>query len=427
MDTTASTPAAGLTDVSAAVPQHRLPDGRMPDEWCLREFDHVAPELAPVLPETLSRMRSLCPVAHSELHGGYWVVTKYEDVLRVAQDWETFTSTDGLNIPPSRGHVRNIPVEVDPPEQRVYKRLVNQHLTPRAIAHWEAPVRALVTRLLDDMIERGSCEFMDDFARPFPSIAFFDLALHAPREDLEKVSLLASAASVPNHPQARECWAGLSAWITDLVATRRAGEPKGDVVDAILAAEYEGRPLTEGETTGIIQLLILGGLETTAGALGLMMLRFAAQPEIPAQLRADPALIPTAVEELLRLDSPFIAVARTATRDVELGGRQIAKGDKVLMYWASANHDTAEFPGGEQFDATRSPNRHVAFGAGPHRCLGSAVARLNLRVALEELTRRLDDVRLADGASVHFHNTLTRAPHSLPLTFRPGARLGTTE
>jgi cytochrome P450 len=155
-----------------------------------------------------------------------------------------------------------------------------------------------------------------------------------------------------------------------------------------------------------------------------MMLRFAAQPEIPAQLRSDPALIPTAVEELLRLDSPFIAVARTATRDVELGGRQIAKGDKVLMYWASANHDTAEFPGGELFDATRSPNRHVAFGAGPHRCLGSAVARLNLRVALEELTRRLDDIRLADGAQVHFHNTLTRAPHSLPLTFRPGPRLG---
>jgi cytochrome P450 len=397
---------------------------RMPDEWCLRAFDHVSPELAPVLPATLDRMRSLCPVAHSELHGGYWVLTRYEDVLRVAQDWETFTSTDGLNIPPSRGHVRNIPVEIDPPEQRVYKRLVNQHLTPRAIAHWEPPVRELVTRLIDEFVERGACEFMDDFARPFPSVAFFDLALHAPREDLANVAALASVSSVPNHPQAKEGWAGMSAWISDFVAARRVAAPQGDVVDAVIAAEYEGRPLTEAETIGIIQLLILGGLETTAGALGLMMLRFTRQPEIPARLQAEPSLIPTAVEELLRLDSPFVAIARTATRDVEVGGRKIAKGDKVLLYWASANHDAVEFPGADGFDATRSPNRHVAFGAGPHRCLGSAIARLNLRVALEELTRRLTDIRLADGADVHFHSTLTRAPRTLPLTFSPGPRQG---
>ncbi|WP_007508289.1 MULTISPECIES: cytochrome P450 [Pseudofrankia] len=395
----------------------------MPDEWCLREFDHVSPELAPVLPETLARMRSLCPVAHSEAHGGFWVLTKYEDVLRVAQDWETFTSTEGLNIPPYRGEVRNIPVEVDPPEQRVYKRLVNAHLTPKAIAHWETPARELVTRLIDGFIERGACEFMDDFARPFPSTSFFDFALHAPRDEIAKVAELASVSSVPNHPRAKEGWAGLSAWITNLLATRRGSEPRGDVVDAVLAAEYEGRPLTEAESIGIVQLLVLGGLETTAGALGLMMLRFTHQPEIPALLRAHPERIPTAVEELLRLDSPFIAIARTATRDVELGGREIKAGDKVLLYWASANHDGGEFPDAEAFDPARSPNRHVAFGAGPHRCLGSNVARLNLRIALEELTRRLDDIRLADGADVHFHNTLTRSPHTLPITFRPGPRV----
>jgi cytochrome P450 len=330
------------TSASPAAASDPAGGGPMPDEWCQHAFDHVEPALAPVLPETLARMRALCPVAHSEAHGGFWVVTKYADVLRVAQDWETFTSAEGLNIPSHKGHVRNIPVEVDPPEQRVYKRLVNVHLTPAAIASWEAPVRALVTRLLDEFVERGACEFMDAFARPLPSISFFDLALHAPRDQIEKVAALASASSVPNHPRARECWAGLSAWITDFLAGRRESEPRGDVVDAVLAAEYQGRPLTDAETIGIVQLLILGGLETTAGALGLMMLRFAHQPEIPALLRAEPDRIPTAVEELLRLDSPFIAVARTATRGVELGGRQISAGDKVLLYWASANQDDAQ-------------------------------------------------------------------------------------
>jgi cytochrome P450 len=151
--------------------------------------------------------------------------------------------------------------------------------------------------------------------------------------------------------------------------------------------------------------------------LGLMMYRFCRSPEIPETLRAHPERIPKAVEELLRLDGSFIAIARTATRDTELGGRQIRKGDKVLLYWASAGHDAAEFAAPETFDLNRATNRHLAFGAGPHRCIGSNLARQTLRIALEELVRRLDDIRFADGAEIQFHNTLTRAPRSLPLAF----------
>ena len=396
----------------------------MPDDWCLRDFDHLSPELAPVLPDTLTRMRTLCPVTHSDKHDGFWVVTKYGDVLSIAQDWATFSSAHGLNVPPSPAHVRNIPVEVDPPEQRVYKRLINTYFTPKSIASWEQPVRALVTRLIDEFIEHGQCEFMDDFARPFPSVSFFDLALNAPAEDLEKVAYLASKSSIPNDPEGKKCWLGLSNWINDFVERRHNSLPRGDIVDGVLKAELEGRPLTRQEIVGIVQLLILGGLETTAGALGLMMLRFCRQPEIPALLRSQPSRIPTAVEELLRLDPPFIAIARTATRDVEVGGKQISKGDRVLIYWASANHDGDEFSDPEKFDLDRSTNRHLAFGAGPHRCLGSNVARLNMRIALEEIIRRLEDVKLADGADIHYHSTLTRAPLTVPITFRPGSRVG---
>ena len=177
----------------------------------------------------------------------------------------------------------------------------------------------------------------------------------------------------------------------------------------MLNAEIEGRPITQDEIVGTVQLLILGGLETTASALGMMMERFCRHPEIPALLRHQPELLPSAVEELLRLDTPFIAITRTATRDIELGGHQIKEGDKVIIYWASANRDDAEFADPDGFDPGRTSNRHMAFGAGPHRCAGSNLARMNLRVALDELLGRLDDVGAAG-----------RHRDPLPLDVHPG-------
>ncbi|MFI0354997.1 cytochrome P450 [Actinomadura sp. 9N407] len=397
--------------------------GPLPDDWCVRHFDHLSPDLAATMPETMARMRELCPVARSEEHGGFWVVSRYEDVVSAAQNWEVFSSAHGLGIAGAPSVVRNLPVQADPPEQRVFKRLINPFFTPAAVAPWEAPTRALVTRLIDGFIEDGECEFMDAFARPLPSLAFFTLAINAPSEDLDKVSHLASRSSVPDDPQARECWLGLYAWIQGFVADRREGPPRGDVVDAVLNAEIDGRPITEEEIIGTVQLLILGGLETTAGALGLILRRFCAEPEIPEALRAEPALIPGAVQELLRLEPSFVSVGRTAVRDGELGGHPIKKGDKVLLHWASANRDGAEFADPDTFKLDRARNPHVGFGVGPHRCAGSNLARLNLRVALEELLRRLDGIALRDGAAIQYHRGLTRSPLSLPITFRPGPRL----
>jgi cytochrome P450 len=398
--------------------------GSMPDNWCLHHFDHLSPELAATMPETMARMRELCPVAHSEEHGGFYVVTRYEDALSVAQNWKVFSSAHGLGISNAPTIVRNLPVQADPPEQRVFKRLINPFFTPAAVAPWEEPTRALVTRLIDDFIEDGSCEFMEAFARPFPSLSFFDLAINAPAEDLEKVAHLASTSSTPDDPEARECWLGLYEWIKDFTHQRRGRPPRGDVVDAVLNAEIDGRPITEDEIIGTVQLLILGGLETTAGALGLIVARFCAEPEIPALLRKKPELIPGAVLELLRLEPSFISVGRTAMRDTELGGCPVKQGDKVLIHWASANRDGAEFPDADSFELGRERNRHLSFGAGPHRCAGSNLARLNMRVALEELLHRLADIKLQDGADIEYHRGLTRSPGSLPITFTPGPRLG---
>jgi cytochrome P450 len=398
--------------------------GPLPDDWCLHHFDHLSTKLAATMPDTLARMRELCPVARSEQYGGFWVVTRYEDALSVAQNWEVFSSAHGLSVTGAPTVVRNLPVEADPPEQRIFKRLINPFFTPAAVAPWERPTRELVTRLIDAFIEDGTCDFMAAFARPFPSLAFFDLALNAPAEDLEKVAYLASKSSTPHDPEARECWLGLYHWIKDFVRDRRAQPPRGDVVDAVLNARIDGRPISEDEIIGTVQLLILGGLETTAGALGLMFIRFCRQPEIPALLRGRPELIPRAVHELLRLDPPFVSVGRTAVRDAWLGGHPVREGDKVLIHWASANRDDAEFPDPDGFELDRERNRHLSFGAGPHRCAGSNLARLNLRVALEEVLRRLDDIRLRDGADIRYHAGLTRSPLSLPITFTPGPRLG---
>jgi cytochrome P450 len=397
----------------------------MTDEWCAEHFDYLSPDFAQRLHPTLARMRELCPVAHSDQHQGYWIATKYEDVLRVAQDWETFSSELGVSIPQTELTVQAIPEHIDPPLHRTYKRLINAYFTPAAVAPYEEPTRALVTRLIDTFIEAGTCDFLVDFACPFPGLAFFDLVLNAPSDQVGELNDLATKVSMPNNPDVRESWAALHQWIHDFVELRRGQPPRGDVVDGILHAEIDGRPITEAEIVGMILLLILGGLETTAGALGHFMIRFCQEPEIPALLRRQPELVPAAVEELLRLEGSFIGIGRTARHDAEIGGHPVKQGDKVLIYWASANRDEAEFPAAAAFSLDRASNRHIAFGAGPHRCAGSNLARLNLQVAVHEVVQRLTDLTLtAPAATLPFHSAFNRSPLSVPISFTPGLRLG---
>jgi cytochrome P450 len=397
------------------------------DDWYREHFDHLAPQVADDLFGTLARMRSLCPVAHSDRYGGFWVITKYEDVFRVAEDWETFSSAHGLTVPVAPIAVRNLPTESDPPLHRYYKRLINPYFSPSAALRWEPKTRELVTRLIDGFIESGRCEFMGDFARIYPAQSFFDFGLNAPADEIDKVAYLASKTSSPTDPEAAQCWAGLSEWIGRFVEQRRNLPSLGDVVDAVLCAEIGDRAIRDDEIVGLLQLLVLGGLETTAGALGLAMVRLCDQPEILAQLRSQPELIPTAIEEFLRLDPPFIAEARTATRDTEISGHLIKEGEKVLMYWTSADRDEAEFPEADTFIMDRPKNRHLTFGVGIHRCAGSNLARMNMRIALEEILHRLDGLRLEDGADIHYHVTFTRAPIAVPIVFKPARRRAATK
>jgi cytochrome P450 len=392
-------------------------------DWFLHHFDPLAPRLATELDDTMTRMRLDCPVAHSDQHGGFWFLTRYEDVLTVLQDWETFSSAQGLTVPATSTVFPHLPGDVDPPVQRLYRRLINPYLTPAAVAQWEEPTRAVANRLIDQFSDAGQCDFMSDFATPYPALTFFDFALHAPRDAIPWLQDVAAAATNPTHPRNRESWEEFTSWIDGFVEQRRQQAPCGDIVDAIIGAEVDGRPVTQREVIGMLQQLIEGGLETTSGALGMCMLRFCEDPAIPELLRRKPELVSEAVEELLRLDTPFLCIGRTATTDTEIGGHRIKQGDKVLVSWASANWDEAEFPSPGTFDPQRPKKRHLTFGAGPHRCVGSNVARLNLRVAIELIVDRLDDIRLQDCKEpIPFHIAYNRTPLTVPISFASRSR-----
>lgn len=395
------------------------------DEWLAEHFDYLTPEFAGAVHPTYARLREQWPITRSSARGGFWVVTGYEDVLRVAQDWETFSSELGIGIPGTTMTIPAIPEVVDPPLQRVYKRIISPFLTPAVVRPLEGATRQLVTEMIDRFIEAGTCDFMADFAMPFPGRAFFSMVLNAPPEEVERVAGLAQQASMPTTPDVQQVWAELHGWINAFLDQRRAGPPKSDIVDAILGAEIEGRPISDTEAMGMVLLLILGGLETTAGILGAIILRFAREPHVPELIRARPEKMGAAVEELLRLDSSFLAVGRTVRTPTQLGGNPVAAGDKVYISWASANRDESEFPEPDAFDLDRPRNRHLTFGAGPHRCVGSNLARMNLTIAVTEVLNRMHDIELLEPEeSLPFHTAFNRAPMRIPIRFRPGPRRG---
>ena len=274
----------------------------------------------------------------------------------VAQDWETFSSELGVSVPATQMTVQAIPEHVDPPLHRVYKRLINAYFTPAAVAPYEEPTRALVTGLIDGFIEAGRCDFLTEFARPFPGLAFFDLVLNAPSDEVAELNDLATTASMPNNPEAaasagRRC----TKWIAEFVEQRRrpaaprrrrrrhpARRDRGP-------ADHRRRDPRHDPA-----------LDPRRARDHGRRARALHDPVLPGAARSrrcsaeSPSSFPTAVEELLRLEGPFIAIGRTARHDAEIGGHPIKEGEKVLIYWASANRDEAEFPDADTFDLDRA-------------------------------------------------------------------------
>lgn len=389
------------------------------EKFC-RHFDASAPELKENLYEVLAYMRSHSPVARSDQHGGFWVLTRYEDVWAAALDHETFSSARGVSIPQSPNRVLLPPLEIDPPTQREWRKVFMPFFTPNAMSAQEPHVRAIVSRFLDRFIDKGSCEFVEDFARYYPATVFFQLVLGIDNDELDTLLGWAHSVGVEvGSPAAAEAYRNLHQWSEALFDRRRGNAGlRHDIVDALLEAESRSQ-FPKDQLVAAILLLLFGGLDTTKVALSNIMVHLLRRPELFEHFRTHPEQIPAAIEEFLRLEAPATGLARVVTRDVVFNGQQMKAGDWVLLSWASANRDHKAFERADELVFDRKFKRHVAFGAGTHLCIGAPLARLELKVAIEELCKRMSSPRLLEGTKLEYEVGFQRHLKALPLHFTP--------
>lgn len=386
----------------------------------VRIFD---PQVASDPHEAYARMRSECPVHRGDGWDGHpqVIVSRYEDVVWVLRHPEVFSSApEAVNIGQEQ---KLIPLQVDPPEHAKYRRLLDPEFAPKRMNALEDDARTLVNSLLDTFVDKGECDFHEEFATPLPSGMFLAL-MGLPMSDLPMFLRWRDDTIRPDVPAddfeaamaVRErVGHEITSYFEEMIEERRHN-PDDTMLTRIAHGEVEDRPLTREETLGICHLLLLGGLDTVTATLDCAFAYLAQNPEHRRSIIDDPSLAIPAVEELLRRESPVMMVVRVVKEDCELAGVQLHARDHATILIGSANADDSEFaePAGCDFD--REANRHLAFGGGPHRCLGSNLARVELRVALQEWHRRIPDYRIADGAKLLYSPGIRQAAQ-LPLVW----------
>jgi cytochrome P450 len=388
----------------------------------LDRFDHFDAEFEASFYDVANELRQHCPVAHSEAHGGFWIFTRFADVQDGFSDERRFSSVPTVTIPVNPAAVPIIPLQCEPDIHRDFRRILDPYFRAGAVSQYEAEIRRITTELIDSFIESGRCEFIGDFARPLPGAVMFSLFLGLPESEIDEAFHLTMAIMHSlGTPEAEHVHRRFMTLISRMLDRRRAEPSRGDVIDALLAGTVQGRPLTDDEVVRTPIQLIAAGLDTTLHALGTMMIALAWTPAVHRRLADNPADIPRAVEELLRWEPPAGGLVRTAVHDVVVGGRQVRAGEPILLLVAAANRDIAEYDQPDQIDLDRPQVRHLSFGYGAHYCLGVHLARLELRVALEELLRRVRDVRITD-TEIRYDSGTSRGPVQLNLEFTPGPR-----
>jgi cytochrome P450 len=347
-------------------------------------------------------------------------VTRYQEAVWALRHPEVFSSAaDAVSIGQDQPL---IPLQIDPPDHAKYRRFLDPEFSPRRIGELDADARAIVGELIDGFVDRGGCDVHEDFATPLPSSIFLRL-MGLPRSDLKEFLRWRDDTIRPDvAPSDLEGAAAIrervGTEITEYFNTaldEQARHPGDGLLARIATGEVENRPLTRPEQLGICHLLLLGGLDTVTATLDCALGYLARNPEHRRQLLEHPDEAPGAVEELLRWETPVMMVVRVIKADAELAGVQLHAGDHAAILLGAANLDE-EFPDADRVEFARETNRHLSFGAGPHRCLGSHLARLELRVALEEWHRRIPDYRIADGAEIHYSPGIRQA-NSLPLVW----------
>jgi cytochrome P450 len=359
--------------------------------------------------------------AHYSDKLGFWVLSRYDDVLSAVQDVETYSSAGALSIGAPKEVLDQIPMLLllDPPRHHQLRALVNRAFTPRRIAELEPRIRELARRLVDDFIADGSCDLVSKFSGPLPTTVIAEL-LGVPAEDglmfREKTTAIVTQDAQGGGEMDFTPAIELMMYMAAAYNERRANS-RDDLMSALLAAEIDGEHLAENELLGFAFLLLIAGNETTTNLIGNAMALLDQHPDQRKQLIEDPSRIPVAIEEVLRFESPVQGLSRTLERDTVVQGLEMQKGKQVLLLYASANRDERRIENPERFDILRNEKAHLAFGFGTHFCLGASLARLEARIALEELLARIPDFRVDHASSERLGGGVVRGWATLPLEF----------
>jgi cytochrome P450 len=396
------------------------------------DFDHNSDKHSADPVGSYRALRKEAPVGWSEAHGGYWVLSSYQAVFEAARHDEIFSSErnsyggEGLSvvIPKTPMHF-HIPIEIDPPNFRKWRKLINPITAPAAVERMKGMVEHYVTYFIDQVIETGECDMTSVIG--VPSLVTVDwLGL-----DIKDWRRYASAhhavlAAVPGSEQYRQAvevdfpYINEKTW--EVIRARREN-PQDDIISYLVQQEVDDRPVTDDEVFSIVDLLLAGGVGTTASLVSNTVVWLYKNPDVRQQLIDDPSLLDKAIEEFLRYFSPTQGLARTVTEDTEFLGCPMSKGDRVLLAWGSANRDGQQFDNPDELDITRWPNRHTAFGIGIHRCAGSNLGRVMAKELLSQILERMPDYVVdVDALEPYPHQGTNTGYQRIPATFTPGPR-----
>lgn len=415
----------------------------LPDVFDPRVFTRGIPH------EEFRRLRDEAPVAWQDEHEvddwpagpGYWAVTRYRDVRAVLREPAVYSSWLGATQirdpePDDLDFIRRMILNMDPPEHSRIRRLAAAVFTRRRLERFTEQITVRADALLDAVAGRGHCDLPLDVTDDFPLTNLAEL-LGVPAadrglllkwtnrvigyQDPEHAEVVRDANGRPVNPRSPAMLRDMFDYAHELARHKR-DHPGDDLMTAIATATLDdGRPLTDEELAMFFFLVVIAGNDTVRSALPGGVLALLEHPDAYRRLRADPSLVPGAVEEMLRWHPPVLSFRRTAAQDTELAGQRIAKGDKVVVYHASAHFDERVFPDPHRFDITRTPNDHLAFGQGPHLCLGAHFGRLQMRIFFTQLLTRLPELEL-DGPPVHLSSNFINGVSHLPLRWDPARR-----
>jgi len=405
---------------------------------CPVHFDHESEQHAAHWPAEFRELRERCPVAWADSHGGFWVATRYRDVVAMAQDSEAFSSlktfdpstgavTGGITIP-GTPIIRGLPVESDRAEWEQYRFHINRKFAPKAVETKRENIRNYAAALLNRKIESGEIDLVNDFTGPVPAITTMEL-MGLPLEEWRQFAdplheMVYTPKESPNYPRVIDGVQWVFQRCMEELTKRRREPPRDDLLSYFAHEKLGDRYLTDEEVLSYCNNIIIGGVDTTTALTSHALAYLQEHPEAKARLMADPSLLPIAREEFVRYFAPIHGLARNVTQDIEVDGAQMHKGDRVYLAWSAANRDPEIFNAPEEVDLARVPNRHVAFGAGMHRCIGSTFARVMFEEMMAQVFARIPD----------YHIDLSRAQRytsigtingwvDMPATFPPGPKV----